>query len=1096
MKRSAFHLSLPSDSSLEFHPNNTPDRFKVKLTPKIALDPRGNWEIGLTQFISPSRFESISQNFFFQLVDGAGNRGTKQYVEIPGDENIDTFLTNFNTKLTTAKDEMVSKGFWQAEDTVTLKTDNGKIVNPVCFLFDVNFPKINGKSVLDKVNNVRNGIYLNGALAHMFGYDEAVIYQVPNFFYYWYNWVPDEGYESANPKKSEECVCVWFSDLYTHRPDFRKSQFTEAELGRTGENFPPAWFIHRGVELEHISKFVTSGDNVDFLIEVDNKLTLKMTKHIPINLKRLIFEDVASLMDVKLSAALAYLMGFRDPDPERKRIRINQPLTFRFNIPNQATWRKLMEDKIKKSDTNWETFENQVFDNSNAGLNLLASNLSVKETDHQGEWNVIYRYILKLKPNLSTNQNDLWFYIQGREGDDVIEKKYLPNIRYKNPNRFLSAFQTQWNLALHAAKSNERISDGGVRFVKTTNTCENCRVSTYSFRFLYQYNTLPAGIGIESYNRFNRIVLSKKLAEALGITVPTDASEVAIEAQNYYKKDLNDDGSLNFTYRDAFVKDEALSNTLGIEVNGKYVSDWIHGYREYTNIPEHLEDASITETEFLLPGRFYGTQSERLNKSGMLVGIKERSLDEIIYQYTQEEVTGHIQKYFKFDFKILSLNRIFAREYFVDQFLQEDDNFEPQYYSITKKATVEANWEQHNTLCVKKKTVIPPIKPTINISCDLVSSINKNRNLLRSLVYQPDQKNTITQTEMSYPFFVPLQRNTQELEEIEIRMENEFGEPINFKYGGKTLVDVDIQPIKRKRLDKFILDVECQTIQNIQEMDLTGDNWEVAVVDILYPFTFENIKENEISINQKICRVTSTNACNWIETPEKKLPAGAYSTTQEYLNYIDDLIKPSMCLKKDSSGNYLNPVCLQFILRLNFEDNGESGLNEREILVEFSPVLANTLGVVTDTPLFLHHTSSGGGLFFVKKGPLGKDEVDITNKFTVSDNEITFPRETDAMRGFKIFYIYADKLIQYGPVGNVSAPLLRDMLPRVSTDIRIGEVLYHQFESLQWCPLNNSTTRLNQIEIYISDELGRKVHFVGFKKPKVTLAFRVIGLED
>lgn len=370
-----------------------------------------------------------------------------------------------------------------------------------------------------------------------------------------------------------------------------------------------------------------------------------------------------------------------------------------------------------------------------------------------------------------------------------------------------------------------------------------------------------------------------------------------------------------------------------------------------------------------------------------------------------------------------------------------------------------------------------PKTQQLNISCNLVSGMNyKNQNLLRDLIYQPDGEKTLTQTELSYPFFVPLQHNTTELEHMEIELTNEFGEPIQFNYGGKTMIDADIQPMKRKKMDHFTLNVFCQEINIIEPVHMS-DNWEVAAVDIFYPFTYENIKENEISI-----KIKTKDEGDWTEETEQKLPAGAYSSDQEFMAFIDELLKPNMSLKKDESGNYMNPACLQFNL----------GVND-ELLTEFSPVFANILGVVTEVPLFWH-INKGTSNVKVAQGPFGVGEKNITSDFKTGSTpfEKIFPRNTDPMRGFKIFYIYADELVDYVPVGNVSAPLLRTLIPNINSDSKIGEVLYHEFESLQWCPLKKLTTKFSQIKVDITDELGRKINFVGFKKPKVTLAFQVI----
>ena len=215
MKRKAFHLTVPSDASPDLYPQNTPDQFQVKLTPKITLDPRGQWEIGLTQFIMPSKFKTVTRNYYFYLVNGQGKKGSVTYVDT--DQSAQTFLAGLNKAFQTAKTEMVTKKYWHANDTLTLKTDGAAIKNPVCFLFGVN----DVKTLKDQT--VMNGIYLNPALAHLFGFDEAVLLQTVNFYHYWRQSVPDLDYGDVNPKQHKLSLTV--SDLYQTAVNPKSKEF-------------------------------------------------------------------------------------------------------------------------------------------------------------------------------------------------------------------------------------------------------------------------------------------------------------------------------------------------------------------------------------------------------------------------------------------------------------------------------------------------------------------------------------------------------------------------------------------------------------------------------------------------------------------------------------------------------------------------------------------------------------------------------------------------------------------------------------------------------------------------------------------------------
>ena len=54
---SSFHITLPSDSSATFFPNNTVAHFTTKLPDCIALD--GEYEVGLTEIIYPQNFPNF-----------------------------------------------------------------------------------------------------------------------------------------------------------------------------------------------------------------------------------------------------------------------------------------------------------------------------------------------------------------------------------------------------------------------------------------------------------------------------------------------------------------------------------------------------------------------------------------------------------------------------------------------------------------------------------------------------------------------------------------------------------------------------------------------------------------------------------------------------------------------------------------------------------------------------------------------------------------------------------------------------------------------------------------------------------------------------
>ena len=53
---SRFYLTLPSNSSMKYYPENTVAQFTTKLNNMIELD--GDWEVGLAEISVPSKVEN------------------------------------------------------------------------------------------------------------------------------------------------------------------------------------------------------------------------------------------------------------------------------------------------------------------------------------------------------------------------------------------------------------------------------------------------------------------------------------------------------------------------------------------------------------------------------------------------------------------------------------------------------------------------------------------------------------------------------------------------------------------------------------------------------------------------------------------------------------------------------------------------------------------------------------------------------------------------------------------------------------------------------------------------------------------------------
>jgi len=62
-----FTLTLPSNSSMNYYPNNTASLYTTKLNEVIKLD--GNWEVGLLEASFPSKATSASSRYTSQVAN-------------------------------------------------------------------------------------------------------------------------------------------------------------------------------------------------------------------------------------------------------------------------------------------------------------------------------------------------------------------------------------------------------------------------------------------------------------------------------------------------------------------------------------------------------------------------------------------------------------------------------------------------------------------------------------------------------------------------------------------------------------------------------------------------------------------------------------------------------------------------------------------------------------------------------------------------------------------------------------------------------------------------------------------------------------------
>jgi len=64
-------MTLPSNSSMNYSPNNTASQFTTKLNEVVELD--GNWEVGLLEVSFPDKVENVnSDDFYYYMLQENG----------------------------------------------------------------------------------------------------------------------------------------------------------------------------------------------------------------------------------------------------------------------------------------------------------------------------------------------------------------------------------------------------------------------------------------------------------------------------------------------------------------------------------------------------------------------------------------------------------------------------------------------------------------------------------------------------------------------------------------------------------------------------------------------------------------------------------------------------------------------------------------------------------------------------------------------------------------------------------------------------------------------------------------------------------------
>ena len=79
---SRFYLTLPSNSSMDYYPQNTVAQYTTKLNSSIELD--GEWEVGLTEISFPINIENVARReCFFKISTSSYPHSNRVKITLP-----------------------------------------------------------------------------------------------------------------------------------------------------------------------------------------------------------------------------------------------------------------------------------------------------------------------------------------------------------------------------------------------------------------------------------------------------------------------------------------------------------------------------------------------------------------------------------------------------------------------------------------------------------------------------------------------------------------------------------------------------------------------------------------------------------------------------------------------------------------------------------------------------------------------------------------------------------------------------------------------------------------------------------------------------
>ena len=720
-------------------------------------------------------------------------------------------------------------------------------------------------------------------------------------------------------------------------------------------------------------------------------------------------------------------------------------------------------------------------------------------------WEVAVTDMIVPSETVSTDK-DAWFYINS--GD----KFYLPGMHfYKGNEEFVNKLTTSLKTAVTRARSSGIIeSNDNITFHANPSP-------TF---------TLVTALTKDNRqrNRFHSLVINEALANLLGVN-----GGLELVGVNYFKQWLQDvvpggdpqplwfslinvNGSeIVFrlpqlhTYRDEDGLFKALKTELAKAVTNLKTRGVLHPYDNYT-VDKTADGLTFTISTQLnkLPGlRIQSTAVLHSMKISPLLceilGVRIQHLinrnyylDYINSNYNGDkyfgnndfdagdDVRGRINIPMKPDGTSQSNPHHIAEQShntstFLTPYKPMGDNCLKTYNRnrVVRLDTLPSGAMVQGTINAARSWTYYTLSHTINVKVghqqlNLYSDIiqphyvgGEMTNLLRTVTHKRKRSGPLKEINLTTPYYVPVTRGLTEMKDIRVHVDDEHNHPMPFKEG-KLILDLHFRPAKRRKTSQFTIKAVCgpdamlleKAIDLSGARDMAAGQWETALIDIQYPSSWKNVLD-QVTVNGE------------------QLMEGEY-TIDQFLTTLDTLLKKHKAK----------------LIRPRTNENITIQIFKR---IKLSQALAQILGLVANKDIDLEYSEEANSNTWVTcpvddaltEGPGGKA---LTRQCKGKYARFTFPRKADLSRGFRIFWVYAQELIEAVHVGHVKAELLRKFIPSQGP----SGVVHHEFITPHYHPLKKGVTYLDRIKVEIRDEIARHIQFTGLTPPTATLHFQLV----